>query len=74
MQISKLVVIKESSGQQARWSFRNLNRTQNKYADFESDSDEAKLAALEDSGSDFEDTLKKQKKSYVFNHHQKILN
>ena len=48
-----------------RRSSRNLNHTQNKFAHFESDSDGAKLAALEDSGSDFEDTLKKKEKSYV---------
>ena len=45
-----------------RRSSRNLNHTQNKFAHFESDSDGAKLAALEDSGSDFEDTLKKKRK------------
>ena len=45
-----------------RKSARNLNRTQKKYAEFESDTDEAKLAVFEDSGSDFEDILKQELK------------
>merc|ERR1712083_231294 len=42
-----------------RRSSRGVTKAKKKYKEFDSDDDEAKLAIFEDSGSDFEDDLKK---------------
>ena len=42
-----------------RRSSRGVTKAKKKYQEFDSDDDEAKLAIFEDSGSDFEDDLKK---------------